>query len=90
MILNILSIASFIKYNQTKPYYNQRIQKLFCVLTAVFSWGNIVLLIVKILEKSKFNGGLQLYFLGIPLIVALVLFDKDNRMDVLLRNISSF
>lgn len=64
--------------------------KYFCVMTGIFLWANILLIIVKILEYTEFDGGLQIYFLGLPLVVALVLYDKDKRVELLVKNINNF
>jgi hypothetical protein len=77
-------------YRRNWPYYNDNINKLHCLLTCIFLWSNLILLICKILEKTDFSGGLQLYFLGLPIIVALIYFEKDERNSILLVNISNF
>ena len=53
--------------------------RLKSVLTCLFVWANFILFVCKVLEYSQFNGGLQLYYLGLPLIVALIIFEKDDR-----------
>lgn len=72
------------------PYHNERIGIIFAFLSSVFSWASIVLLIAKILEHSTFNGSLQLFFLGIPLLLTLIVFRKDERMDKLLLSVGNF
>ena len=62
----------------------------FCALTALFLWGNLVLFLAKLLEKTDFSGALQLYFLGLPLVIGLVIFDRDDRVNLLLQNINNF
>lgn len=59
-------------------------------MTGIFLWANLLLIIVKILEHTDFTGGLQIYFLGLPLIVALVVFDKDKRVELLVKNLNNF
>ena len=56
----------------------------FCALTALFLWGNLVLILAKLLENTRFSGALQLYFLGLPLVIGLVIFDRDDRVNLLL------
>lgn len=62
----------------------------FFALNGVLFWGNLVLAITKILEKTEFSGGLQLYFLGLPLVIGLTVFDTDERVSLLLKNINNF
>lgn len=59
-------------------------------MTGIFLWGNILVVIVKILEHTDFSAGLEIYFLGVPLVIALVLFDKDKRVELLVKNINNF
>lgn len=89
-ILFILSFISYINYKIHWPYFNDKMNKFFCVLTGIFLWANFVLLIAKILEKTDFSGSLQLYFLGLPLIIGLAIFEKDERITILLKNINNF
>jgi hypothetical protein len=58
--------------------------------TGLFLWGNFVLIIVKLLEHSDFNGGLQIYFLGLPLVGVMIVFGKDERIQLLNKNINNF
>jgi lipopolysaccharide export LptBFGC system permease protein LptF len=56
----------------------------FCALTGLFLWANLVLFLAKMLENTDFSGALQLYFLGLPLVIGLVVFDRDDRVGLLL------
>jgi hypothetical protein len=58
--------------------------KFFSVLNGIFFWANLVLFIAKILENTDFTGALQLYFLGLPLVIGSIIFTKDARMKLLL------
>lgn len=73
------SYAAFQNYRSAWPYYNDKINKLHIILSGLFFWANCVLFLNKVLEKSEFSGGLQLYFLGVPLLIALVIYEKDER-----------
>lgn len=61
----------------------------FC-FTGIFLWGNIVLVLVKLLENSEFNAGLKIYFLGLPLVICLIIYGKDERVNLLMENINNF
>lgn len=80
-IITILSVIAFIKFFVESPYHNERLTVVINIETAIFAWANIVLLISKVLEFTSFNGGLQLFLLGIPLSIALLIFNKDDRVD---------
>ena len=48
-----------------------------------------MLTLCKILERTDFNGALQVYFMGLPLVIGLIIFEKDTRKDLLLKKISN-
>ena len=52
-------------------------------------WQNVVLTLCKVLESTDFNGALQVYFMGLPLVIGLIIFEKDTRKDLLLKKISN-
>jgi hypothetical protein len=90
VVLLIVSFTSYFNYRNSWPYYNDKMNKFFCVITGVFVWANVVLFIAKILEDTEFSGALQLYFLGLPLVIGLIIFDQDERVRLLLKNINNF
>lgn len=57
-VLLILSFTAFFNYRNSWPYYNDKMTKFLCVLTGIFAWGNVCLLIAKILEYTEFSGAL--------------------------------
>lgn len=89
-VLIIVSSIAYFNYRQNWPYFNDRMNVFFCGLTAVFLWANLVLFLAKLLESTDFSGALQLYFLGLPLVIGLVIFDRDDRVGLLLQNINNF
>ena len=44
----------------------------------------------QILQSSDFNGCLELFFIGIPIIIAIILTRKDDKLSILLTNINKF
>lgn len=89
-VLIIVSYIAYFNYRTNWPYFNDRMNVFFCALTGLFLWGNLVLFLAKLLETTDFSGALQLYFLGLPLVVGLVMFDRDDRVGLLLQNINNF
>lgn len=88
--LLILSITNYFNFRTSWPYYSDHMNKFFCVLSGIFVYGNLCLFIAKIFESAKFSGALQIYFLGLPLFIGLIIFDKDERVQLLLKNINNF
>jgi hypothetical protein len=89
-LLIIVSSIAYYNYRTNWPYFNDKMNVFFCALTALFLWGNLVLILAKLLENTNFSGALQLYFLGLPLVIGLVIFDRDDRVNLLLQNINNF
>lgn len=58
ILLLVLSGIGYTNYSYNWPYFNDRMNKFFSVLWAVFFWGNAVLLLAKILENTEFSGAL--------------------------------
>lgn len=54
------------------------------VLYGIFAWTNIILLISAILDSLMFNMVFIVYFLGIPIIITLILTQKDTGLKILL------
>lgn len=90
IILFFLSAFMFISYYEERPYYNDKMMKVFLVVTGIYFWNTLVLLIGKILENTNFNGNLSLFFLGVPIIIVIILTNYDNKLSVLLTNINKF
>jgi hypothetical protein len=55
--LIVLSFTSYRIYRYNWPYFNDGITKFYCCLTGNFLWGNINLLIIKLLEGTDYSGG---------------------------------
>jgi hypothetical protein len=85
-----LSLITFYKYYYTWPYHNETITTLFSVASGIVAWANISLIIAKLLEHTKYNGGIQLFFLGIPLVISIIVFTKDERIEMLMKNVANF
>lgn len=92
-VITTTFIMSFIMYQGFRnnwPYYSDYMNKLQMVCTGIFVWGNTVLIIVKLLENTEFDGGLQIYFLGLPLVILMIMYSKDERVKLLNSNINNF
>ena len=89
-LLLILSYMSYSSYKTQWPFYDDFMNRFFSVLLGIFVWCNICLLAVKLLEHTIFDGGLQIFFLGLPIVVACIAFDKDERIFILMKSINNF
>lgn len=86
----IMSVIIYQGFRNNWPYYSDYMNKLMSLVTGIFVWGNIVLIIVKLLESTEFDGGLQIYFLGLPLVSLMIVYSKDERVKLLNSNINNF
>jgi len=89
-VLLTFSTITYYKYRYNWPYYSPTISMVVNILSGLFVWTNLVLLIAKVLEDSEFKGALQIFFLGIPMIFLLILTHKDERVALLMKNINNF
>lgn len=89
-LLLVLSFMCYHSYRYLWPFYDDFMNRYFSCLLGIFFWCNVCLLAVKILEYTSFDGGLQIFFLGLPVVVACIAFDKDERVFILTQNIANF
>ena len=85
-----MSVIMYKGYRDNWPFYSDYMNKLMSLVTGLFVWGNTCLIIVKLFEKTDFDGGVQIYFLGLPLVSLLIVYSKDERIKLLNSNIDSF
>jgi len=57
-LLVVVSAIAYFNYHTNLPYYNDRMNTFFLALTALFLWGNLVLILAKLLEHTNFSGAL--------------------------------
>lgn len=74
----------FLSYVSNKPYFNNTTQILVEIFAGIFAWTNYVLVFSQIISGSQFNGALEIYFLGIPIICILIYTKSEDRLYLLL------
>ncbi len=93
--VNIVAFAAggivlYIKQRNDRPYYNDMVNIVADINNGVFMWSTSMLTIVMVAENDKFEGGIQAYLMGLPLIVLLMITKGDPRRDVLLKSIDEY
>ena len=58
VVLIIVSFVAFYNFRNNWPYYSDKMNKFFCILTGIFLWANVVLFLAKVLENTDFSGAL--------------------------------
>ncbi len=89
-VLVILSLLTFERFATLRPYHNQRISQLQLLFRALAVWSTFSLFIAKLLQPSLFNGGLELWLLGIPLVLGMVFFKRETHLKILLQGLANF
>eukprot|EP00347_Sterkiella_histriomuscorum_P000937 403373955 len=90
IILCIFSSVTFLSYVSNKPYFNQTTQIIAEIFSGVFAWTNYVLLFSQLVESTQFNGAIEIYFLGIPIICILIYTRQEDRLQLLLTSEGQF
>ena len=90
IIIIMLFMSGFHYYlsNDYEVYYDKLITKCYKCLYGLFAWSCVVLVFSKILQKTPFNGGLGLFFIGVPILLLLELSEVPNTIDHLIYNIT--
>jgi hypothetical protein len=86
----ILSCFMFFSYFEEQPYYNYKIMKMYLIITGIYLWNCLVLLLGKALETTQFDGCIPLFFIGIPLIIVIIITWNENKLSLLLTNTNKF
>ena len=87
--MNVTSFCSFWNYRIKWPFYKDYMTLYVSCLTGIFFWGNLTLIFGKILENTHFEGILEIYFLGLPIILFLIIFAPDERINLVHKNINN-
>lgn len=58
VILFVLSYIGYTTFSNHWPYYNDKMTIYMSVIAGIYVWGNICLIVTKILENAPFNGAL--------------------------------
>jgi hypothetical protein len=80
-------------YLTERPFYSSTLNKVLSVLMGIFAWTNYLILFGTILQgaNAMFNMLMVMFFLGIPIICALILTpNSDGYLRVLLTPIYKF
>eukprot|EP00826_Nyctotherus_ovalis_P044688 TRINITY_DN4843_c0_g7_i2.p1 TRINITY_DN4843_c0_g7~~TRINITY_DN4843_c0_g7_i2.p1 ORF type:complete len:362 (+),score=87.29 TRINITY_DN4843_c0_g7_i2:53-1087(+) len=71
IILGLGGIVIYIKQKEERPYYNEVINITADVNNGVFIWSSFMLVVMMIAEDTDFNGGIQAFLSGLPLVCLL-------------------
>ena len=79
--LVLISLFTLYNYYFYQPYYNKVINALHIVLRFLFFWSSVSLFLCLILKKTKFEGGLSMFLLCVPVVV-IGCFLIDYKIDI--------
>ena len=80
VIYLIFSFFCFYQYYYFKPYLHNTIQFCYIITYFIVFWSFFVLGIAMIFHNTSFNGGLPLLLIGIPLIVIMFGFNRNETL----------
>lgn len=84
LLLLSLGLWLWYIYNYHEPYYDKEVQRFYNLMSTIYVWTNMMLLVSYIFVDSDFEGGLIAWGLGIPFIAAIMLSAKRSRINRLL------
>lgn len=90
VVLFLLAIILFYSYYYTKPFLNNTLYLLNFFSVSVFLWASFICVLGKVLQKTRFDGCIPLFFIGILVILFTLLLKKDNYMRILLPHLTKF
>lgn len=79
----LLAAITFERTTTLRSHLHPRVQRLHTVLRALALWTTLVLLLAQALEPTRFNGAVELWFLGLPLVGAAYTLQPDRRLPEL-------
>lgn len=77
-------------YIYEDPFYNKIVGNLFKILSALYLWTCIVLLILKLLSNTDFQGGIILWISPMPFIVFISISFPKHSLKTLLQSSIKF
>jgi len=80
----------YIKQRADRPYYNEMVNTVSDVNNGIFLWSSCMLVIVMIAEDTSFDGGIQAFLMGVPLVILLLFTKGDPRKEMLLKPIEDY
>jgi len=93
MLAIVTAAGAFIVfYNgfSEQPYYNDIMNTVNNMINGIFLWACMMLILVMLLQDSEFTGGVQLFFLGAPIVGAILFAIPNGRQKLLMKPIEQF
>ncbi|CAD8090165.1 unnamed protein product [Paramecium primaurelia] len=84
----VLSLHFFYQIKYSAPFYNQYVQKLWNVITAINCWTTLMINFCFFLEGPYFQNSLLGYALGIPILIGIIFKQQDQEIDLLFSNLN--
>ena len=93
IVVSLTLFCGFIQfyvYWVERPFYEEYMNTAFLIHTGIFFWSTVVLFVLKVLEHAEFNGGVYVFIIGTPIIVCIIITQRDHRFNLLMQNINKF
>ena len=93
IVVSLTLFCGFIQfyvYWIERPFYEEYMNTAFLIHTGIFFWSTVVLFALKVLEHAQFNGGVYVFIIGTPIVVCIIITQRDHRFNLLMQNINKF
>ncbi len=82
------SLVYYLKITYNRPLHNDSFGQLQNSLMGVLGWQWLVLCACLLLRKRDFEGGIYLFYLGVPVILLLSRTQSDRRRSLLITEVA--
>eukprot|EP01022_Parablepharisma_sp_SALTPOND_P033551 TRINITY_DN88_c0_g1_i1.p1 TRINITY_DN88_c0_g1~~TRINITY_DN88_c0_g1_i1.p1 ORF type:complete len:1755 (-),score=211.95 TRINITY_DN88_c0_g1_i1:16687-21951(-) len=93
MLTVVITAGAYMIFRKSfdeQPFYNETMNHVVDVVNGIFLWSCVVLCLVMLLEDTEFSGGVQLFFLGSPVVGFIIYSGTDRRKKLLMNPIEQF
>ena len=83
----ILSIMLWFNFYIDQPYFNKFFMKTQLAIWGVYLWNCIIFFIAMLFKNSEYDGFIYIFFMGIPVIVLIIWYESENKLETIHLNI---
>ena len=92
LVILLCAGATYLFYiiSHERPYYNEKISKFLNCVHGAYMYASYITLVIMLLESTNFTAGLQLFIIGFPVFVIVIVVYGDSRNMILLKPLEEF
>ncbi len=85
-----LSVPLVWVYFYKSPYYLDKLNKFYQILTSYYVWTTFLLFVQNLLYSTSFDGALIAWLIGLPFIILVVLTNNKSNIQALISHQAKF